>query len=224
LRSLLAYDPAACRWQGRRLEMKRLLLSAFATVVVSAVPAAAELAQSGNVIVDLDEIVRPGSAGEITRGTTNILINPGFETGILLPWTTNNWNTTNADAHSGTWCAEDIGNFWIRQDFTPIDVNSIVSVSFWTKQPEQAIQAVDFYYGPSDNDQFIVFPLADWTLMDVTSWLRPAGNLQAIRIWGYSGGGKADDLTRIDDVDIQADVPVSVQSTTWGGIKGAYRE
>ena len=51
--------------------MKRLLLTGLATVVVSAVPAAAELAQSGNVIVDLDDIVRPGSTGEVPSGSSS---------------------------------------------------------------------------------------------------------------------------------------------------------
>src|SRR5205085_1450320 len=62
---------------------------------------------------------------------TNILANPGFESGALAPWFQSsdfcsspapceNWNVTNSDAHSGTFSATDVGNKEIRQNFAAI--------------------------------------------------------------------------------------------------------
>ena len=178
-------------------------LIALAVILAAPIAKAERLAQSGTVIIDLDTVERDG-AQLPDRGTSNILVNAGFEDGSLPPWTTNNWTVTSADAQSGSFSCEDLGNFWVRQDFTPVDVTTVSSVGFWSKQPEQALQAVDFYYSASDFDEFVIFPLADWSYFDVTSQLRGSGNLQAIRIWGYSGGGPDPDLTRIDDVVVDA--------------------
>ena len=117
----------------------------------------------------------------------------------------------------------DIGNFWMMQSFAPVSVSDITSITMWSKQPEPTIQAVDFFYGPLDFDEFLVFPGADWTFFDITSQLRVSGNLEAIRIWGYSGGGPNEDLTRVDDVVIEAEVANATEAGSWGQIKGLYR-
>ncbi len=173
-------------------------------------------------MIDLDTIERDAPQTPY-RGSSNILDNPGFETGSLPPWTTTGWTVTSADAQSGTFSGEGIGNLWVQQEFTPIDVSSITSIGLWSKQPEQAIQAIDFFYGAGDFDEFLIFPLADWSFFDVTSELRAVGNLQGIRMWGYSGGGPDVDLSRIDDVEIEADVPTPVEDSTWGRVKQLYR-
>ena len=104
-----------------------------------------------------------------------------------------------------------------------MSVSDITSITMWSKQPEPTIQAVDFFYGPLDFDEFLVFPGADWTFFDITSQLRVSGNLEAIRIWGYSGGGPNEDLTRVDDVVIEAEVANATEAGSWGKIKGLYR-
>jgi hypothetical protein len=191
-------------------------------VAVLTVPAAAQMAQSGDFIVDLSQY-QPVGGDRPFLPNTNILQNPGFETGALPPWTTNNWTVTSDDPHTGVYSAQDFGNYWVRQDFDAVPVGDVISISFWSKQPEGVqLQAVDFYYSASDYDEFIVGPGIDWTFFDITSHLRPFGNLVAIRIWGYSGGGPDPDLTRIDDVTIEV-LDTAVESSTWGQIKFLYR-
>jgi hypothetical protein len=197
------------------------VLLLLALVLAAPFAYAERIVRSGSTVVDLDTIDRE-SDNTVVMTRDNILQNPGFETGTLPPWTTNNWEVTGADAASGDYCAEDIGNYWVRQDFDPIDVADIASIVVWSKQPEEAISAIDFYYSESDYDEFIIFPLADWAAFDVTGELRSVGNLVAIRIWGYSGGGPDPDLTRVDDILIDAP-PVATDEATWGSVKNLYR-
>jgi hypothetical protein len=199
--------------------MTALLLLAW---VLAAPTAQAErIARSGSFTIDLDS-VHPENGGVGVMSRDNALQNPGFESGELLPWTTNNWSVTDADAASGTYCAHDIGNYWIRQDFDPIDVGSINAIMLSAKQPEATISAVDFFYSDVDYDEFLIWPLAEWSVFDVTEELREVGSLVAIRVYGYSGGGPDDDLTLIDDVLIDSDV-VAADATNWGAIKALYR-
>jgi hypothetical protein len=152
-----------------------------------------------------------------------VLQNGDFETGVLTPWTTNNWVISTTDPHAGTYCAFDEGNYWIRQDFNPIDVSKVVSVTFWHRQPEVTIFSVEFYYGPSDYDFNLIYTQGpDWIQYDVTYMLRPAGNLQAIRIWGYSGGGPDPDYNYLDDVSIMYDEDIALERTTFGAIKAMF--
>jgi len=182
---------------------------------------AERIVQSGSITIDLDSIDRENS-DVVVMTRDNTLENPGFETGELPPWTTNNWSVTDVDPASGTYCAEDIGNYWIRQDFAPIDVGDINSITLWAQQPEAAISAVDLFYSETDYDEFLIWPLAEWSLFDVTAELRAVGSLVAIRVYGYSGGGPDPDLSRIDDIAIDAE-PVATDGATWGAVKNLYR-
>lgn len=199
-----------------------MVLIGFALVVTAPIAHAERIAQSGSIVIDLDTIERDGPQTPY-RGSSNLLDNPGFETGSLPPWTTDSWTVTGADAQSGSFSAQGIGNVWVRQDFAPVDVSTIISVGLWSKQPEQALQAIDFFYSNTDFDEFLIFPFADWSFFDVTSQLRAVGNLQGIRIWGYQGGGPDIDLTRIDDIEIDAEGATPTQETTWGKVKQLYR-
>jgi hypothetical protein len=193
-----------------------------ALCLFSLVPAGAEIVRSGFFEGDMSDLTPNPPAVPFAAGS-NILTNPGFESGSLPPWTTTNWAVTSADANSGTYSAEDIGNFWVMQSFAPVSVGAINSITMWSRQPEPTIQAVDFFYSAVDFDEFLVFPGANWTFHDMTSQLRAAGNLEAIRIWGYSGGGPDEDLTRVDDVAIDAEGANATDTGTWGRIKGMYR-
>jgi len=202
--------------------MKRVLLAVSAISLLAAPIASAQQVQSGSFVMDLSEIP-PAQGDNPLAPFTNVLGNPGFETGDLPPWTSEAWGVTDQDANSGSYSAEGIGSNWVRQDFDPIDVGDILAVSMYTKQPEEAIQAVDFYYSASDFDEFVIFPGADWTFMDMTSELRAVGQLQAIRIWGYSGGGPDEDLTRVDDVVIDVGGATPPEQSTWGQVKTLYK-
>jgi hypothetical protein len=203
--------------------MKQAIALLALVLLLSASLAQAErIAQSGSYIVDLDRVERENGEAALVL-PTNVLANPGFETGALPPWTTNNWSVTGADAYTGEYCVEDIGNFWVRQDFDPVDVSDINSITLASRQPEASIQAVDLYYSATDFDEFLVFPVAELMVFDVTSELRAVGSLVAIRIWGYSGGGPDPDLTRVDDVVIDAQIPVTASQATWGAVKQLFR-
>lgn len=203
--------------------MIRLVIATSALIVLFVTaPAGAVTIQSGFFEIDSSTLAGPVQSDPIPV-LSNILVNPGFETGSLLPWTTNNWSVTSGDAHTGTYSAEDVGNYWVRQDFVPIPVGDINSISMWSKQPVGiAFQAVDFFYSATDYDEFLVAPGVDWTFIDMTSELRGAGSLFGIRIWGYSSG-TPDDLTRIDDVIVDAVGATAVEPATWGRVKDSFR-
>lgn len=203
--------------------MVRLLTLLSALLLVIAPAVSAELVQSGFIEMDLNDYT-PAENGTALDALANVLVNPGFETGALPPWTTDNWSVTGADFHTGAFSAEDIGNFWIRQDFAPIPVGDINLIAFWCRQPDgPAFQAVDFFYSAVDFDEFLTAPGHDWTFIDVTSQLRAVGSLVAIRIWGYSGGPPSPDLTRADDVILDADIVTATETSSWGRVKGLYR-
>jgi hypothetical protein len=201
-----------------------VLLGLAVMLVLTATTSHAVKIQSGYFVVDLESYV-PGEVGApIGIPAAQVLLNPGFESAGLAPWSTSAWYVQAADAYTGSQCAESEGNEWIRQDFGPFDVNDVTLVAFWARQPDgPAFQAVDFYYGAADFDEFLVFPPHDWSYWDVTSFLRPVGTLIAIRIWGYSGGGSSPDITRIDDVVVDVNGATATEPSTWGAVKGLYR-
>lgn len=129
--------------------------------------------------------------------------NPGFETGSLYPWFTNNWIVDTINPHQGRYCASDTGDFWIQQNITPVMGWSIAGVTFWARQPEApAAQAYEFIYSDSTVEEFVHYPTAYWAQYDVTANLNRQKYLVAFRLWGYSGGGPDPDSTYIDDVSI----------------------
>ena len=202
--------------------MKRTAI-ALLTLLIFVLPAGAELARSGNFVVDLDSYTPPAEGGILNGDrAVNVLLNPGFEDGVLPPWTTDNWWISTVNPHTGQFCSEDEGNFSIQQDFAPVDVNDVLEVSMWSMQPEGiAFQAVVLYYGPADSDQFLVAPGADWTYIDMTSQLRGAGSLQGIQIYGYSSDGEGD-LTRCDDVLVDTNLVTPTDNANWSVVKSLY--
>lgn len=204
---------------------KTILLSALALCLLTPVALAERLAISGDFTVDLDNppenaIWSTTPAGE--RG--NILLNAGFEDGVLAPWYGAGWSVSTSNPHAGLYCGYDIGNNGIRQDFTPAPVAQVQSITIWYRQPEVAISAIDFFYSASDYDEFLLFmSTANWSFFDVTSYLRGSGSLQGIRIWGYSGGGSAPDETFIDDVLVDVEGCTPAEDSTWGQVKSLFR-
>jgi len=153
------------------------------------------------------------------------LENPGFEDGVMTPWTTSgNWAIDTTDPHTGTYCASNEGNNYIEQAFDPTDVNDISSFTLWVKQPESAISAIDMFYGPSDYDEELIFLAGtDWEEFDMTGYLRGTGDLEKIRIWGYSGGGPDPDISYLDDVSIIYEDYVGIESASLGSIKATFK-
>jgi hypothetical protein len=186
--------------------MKNYIVLAVLVTLVGAfgIASAEQIVQSGLITVNMDDadnyIATPEETGSFTDG--NILVNPGFETGSLSPWYTTSgmWSVVTTSPHAGSYCAYDIGNYWIRQDFTGIPVADINAITLWSRQPEQCIQAVDLMYSDGSYYENIIWPLSTWAQYDVTSWLTPGKTLTGLRIWGYVGGPPQPDETFIDDI------------------------
>jgi hypothetical protein len=148
------------------------------------------------------------------------LVNGGFETGALAPWynarngcppgaTCQAWAVTSADAHSGTYSAEALGNMEIRQDFAPVATSDVQMFSFWLRHPSTpAFASVGFFYTDNTTSNALVTSLGTgWEVFDVASFLLPGKELSGFGIFGYTsnnGGQTGPDLTRLDDVSLVA--------------------
>ncbi len=147
---------------------------------------------------------------------SEILINPGFESGSLAPWTNDtrydtgvNWAVTTTNPHSGSSCAVDTGDIGLKQTFSPIPVSSVSAISFWVMHPNEALSAltaVDFFYvGGGDDEFYVSTPGSGWTFFNVLADLSDTGYLDGFEIFGYTGSGP--DVTMADDFNITATIP-----------------
>ena len=145
----------------------------------------------------------------IALADTQLLTNGDFESGALGPWynarnfcsgTCVPWNVSTANPHSGTYSAMDEGNIELRQDFTPTLGSQITNASFWA-YTDSGVNAVDFFYTDSSDEEFVVFSSANtWTLQNVTSDVDPGKTLMGFSIWG-SGPNH---ISYVDDASITA--------------------
>ncbi len=200
-----------------------ILLCAGASLVVGP-PAIAFPVTSGFVTMDSDDIGTPGGQLPPHQSLAELLANGGFETGNLAPWTISaSWAVVGNNPHSGAFCAFDVGNNWIRQNFPPIDTGDVLSITFWMRQPEAQISAFDLFYSDNTFDEDIWFVPTTWAQQDITFFLRPAGSLlTGIRLWGYSGGPQGPDETFLDDVSIEVKGATAVEGSTWGQVKSLF--
>ena len=171
------------------------------------------------IAAQVDRADRLGSvegavSGEPDSGSNlpNSLVNSGFETGDLTAWDTSGWTVSIADPLRGKWCAKSSANVWLEQFFDPIAVSDITAVMVWMRQPDQLASAVHLIYGPTDHDQILYYPGADWTLIDMTPDLRSSGSLMGVRIYGNNLG-----LTYIDEVMVFSGPTVAfpLANDTW---------
>jgi len=139
-----------------------------------------------------------------TAEAAEVLTNPGFESGAFSPWTTDGtWTIETNNCHSGSYCASDVGNYYIQQTFPGTPTDSISSITFWMRQPQSGASMVLLFYTDSTSSYFNnLYPTASWTKYDVTSALVPGKTLNRMQIWGYIGL-PAPDVTVLDDVSIQ---------------------
>ena len=154
---------------------------------------------------------------------TNIVTNPGFETGSLAPWFQDrsfsagtNWFVTSADSHSGQFSAEDTGNKELRQDFAGVAGSSIDQLSFWARHPNEGTDpalAYTFFYSDATFGQFIVNLVGtSWNFFNILGSLDTSRTLIGFSVFGNSSGNPP--VTRIDDViiNVRDGVP---EPATW---------
>ncbi len=188
--------------------MKSLLSITFtiaALLLLISNPVFAQTAQSGNFTVDLSAVEAGQNKPVINSIDEELLQNPGFETGSMTPWYHDgSWMVIDSGMHTGSYCAYDVGNHWIRQDITATPQSDIISASLWMRQPEQAISAIWIYYSNMGYSSDLLFiNTSSWLQYDITSFINTGGIMTGIQIWGYSGGGPDPDQTFIDDISIQ---------------------
>ncbi len=183
-----------------RFCMISLVLIAVAALTL---PSAAQIVQSGSFIIDLSQVEKAPTLKPQAGTDTEMLVNNGFETGDFPPWYHDgSWTISTVTPHTGSYCAYDIGNHWLRQDITPIAGSDIASATVWCMQPEEAIAAIDFYYTDGSYDEDLIWPMSFWQSYDVTSFIDPTKTVNGFRVWGYSGGGPDPDETFYDDLSI----------------------
>jgi hypothetical protein len=147
----------------------------------------------------------------------NVLVNPGFETGLLAPWTNSNdfcggclWTVDAADANSGTYSAVVDGNRLVLQNFAAVPVSSISAVNFWARHPGEPtgqFMAVYLEYSDASSEEIQVQTTSSgWTFFDVTGDLDGGKSLSAFGVYGNSLA-----VTRFDD----ALVDVVPEPATW---------
>jgi PEP-CTERM motif len=159
------------------------------------------------------------SATAVPALAANVLVNPGFETGLLAPWTNSNdfcggclWSVDDADAHSGTFSAFVSGNRLILQTFAPVPVASITAASFWARHPNSADgAAIAIFFQYSDATTVEVIEATDgsaWTFFDFLAELDPAKILTGFGVYGNSGA-----FARFDDALLNVGLRVPEPST-----------
>ncbi len=140
----------------------------------------------------------------------NILVNGGYETGVLAPWYQSldlggatNWSVTNTDAHTGTYSATDQGNKLMVQYFAPVPTSDITLASVWVKNPNVLFNAIYLEYSDATNASGLFATTGQWQYVDFAPWLVPGKSLIGVGVWGYSAGG-TDERTYVDDWAIEA--------------------
>ena len=139
-----------------------------------------------------------------TRATAQGIANGGFEDGTLAPWynsqalCTNDvpgcvgWSATTAEAHSGRWSALGLGNWQMRQNFAPVPVPSVQSLTVWMREPDNARFATvgtgvfAFFYADGSLSETLLHwdTPAEWTRLNLGSALDPSKSLTGLGIWG----------------------------------------
>ena len=184
----------------------KLLKCGLILLFAASLAAAAQLCRSDGNVINTDAGLSILDNGRTPpprlADTVEMLGNTGFETGSLSPWYTDAWVVVNQEPHTGNYCALAIACFYLQQDITPTLADSIVSVTFWARQPEYMFQRVDFLV--RDDTAYYGFfgEQADWQQYDATPYLPLGKWVIALRFWGYSLGSSQHDLTYIDDISL----------------------
>ncbi|MEP6982025.1 MAG: PEPxxWA-CTERM sorting domain-containing protein [Sphingomicrobium sp.] len=144
---------------------------------------------------------------------SNVLSNPGFETGTFASWTIANGTPTvsSAQAHSGTYSDAAFAEDQIKQTFGAVATSQITEVSFWALRDGGPFDLYTFFYSDSTSQDFILNAIgaSGWNQYNVTSNLAAGKNLVGFGIYGTTSGP-----TYLDDfvINVGGGVP---EPSTW---------
>lgn len=138
-------------------------------------------------------------------------MNPGFDAGVLHPWTQSggskfaeDWQVS-SDALFGPWSAAGIGRRELRQDLTePIETASVNHLTVWYKSEEPTHLAIRVYYDDGSNDRFLIVTSTLWTSIDLAPELAGSKNLAGISFSGLPGQGFNESRIWIDNVSLDS--------------------
>lgn len=133
-----------------------------------------------------------------------MLVNEGFETGVLVPWTSDEVPVITATMpHSGMWSAQVTGGAYIRQDFAAVPVSQLLAANFWSWHDVTDGPLIVIEWGYSDNTtgNDIAFgdQLDGWVKHDLLGDMNQNKSIVYLIIYGYSGGSMLPDISRFDD-------------------------
>jgi MYXO-CTERM domain-containing protein len=143
---------------------------------------------------------------------TNILVNPGFETGDLTGWPHSafqgNISPSSAQVHDGGFSVKfssvNAASLAMDQDVDPTPVGLISEVSLWYKRtgnPNASPAGIHLLYTDGTTTDATTDPAAtNWTRLDLTPLLVSGKLLQSIQITA-SGVGQS---VYFDDVTVSA--------------------
>ncbi|PCC72826.1 Myxococcus cysteine-rich repeat-containing protein [Nannocystis exedens] len=143
-------------------------------------------------------------------GQVSLLVNEGFESGALAPWTTNGGVVVTMNPHDGVWAAEASDNWHVQQTFAATPVAQLVSADFWTWHDAADNPAMYVEWGYADNTVGSTFysnqQLDGWVLHDILPLLDGSKSLTRLQVWGYTGGQPLPDITRFDSFRLCRDL------------------
>jgi cysteine-rich repeat protein len=149
-------------------------------------------------------------AGCLLEGVCSgsIVLNQGFEDGVLAPWVTNgDADLSSENQVSGMWSAAIHGNFFIEQTIPATPSEKFTNATFWswhdvTDKPLLLI--VLTYEDESYEQRLYEKDLDGWKKFDILGDLDAEKSLVNIKVWGYKSVAPGPDLTLLDDFNFCA--------------------
>lgn len=141
------------------------------------------------------------TAPSVCRGASDFQ-NPGFEDTFGPPWTSDIAPARSRQAAEGVASIELLGNHYLQQDVPYVRVSDLTMARLgsWHDAADAPAMAVEWTYSDGTTGILVLSgpALAGWQAHDLMPSLDVTKELASVRVWGYSGGGAAADITRFD--------------------------
>ena len=141
------------------------------------------------------------SAPSVCPGASDFQ-NPGFEDTFGPPWMSDTAPTRSRQAAEGAVAMELNGNHYLQQDvpYVPVSALRTARLGSWHDAADAPAMAIEWTYSDGTTGLIVLSgpALAGWQAHDLLPSLDVTKELASLRVWGYSGGGAAPDITRFD--------------------------